>query len=114
MILKVPGVAYGLSPFERPSRHYPLTARVGRLVDRASIKIPKGYRVRYLPSRLALNSPFAGIKASYRQEKGMIKLEVVTDYHATPLLPKDYARVREQFRRRARFTKEMIVFEKLR
>lgn len=114
MVVRVPGLSYGMSVFDRPTRTRPVRPQGGQVVDRIRIKLPKGYRVRYLPASVALQSPYLRYHGVYRQNGNTITLESVTDYRGTTLLPKDYPRVRDLYRKRARFSKEMIVFEKLR
>ncbi|MGE5707532.1 MAG: DUF3857 domain-containing transglutaminase family protein, partial [Bacteroidota bacterium] len=111
LLFRIPGLSYDLGPFDTKGRSYPLRPLNRRQVEKVRIQVPPGYLVRHLPPPLALDSPFASFRASYRKVQNQLCFEAVTEYKNAPLLPEEYPRVRGLFLRRARFAQEPVLLE---
>ncbi len=114
LVFRVPGFSTGMYLFDPTERIHPVKAENGKYLERARITVPVGYRVRYLPKPLHLDSPFVSFKGNYRLEGNVVLFEALMEYKAADLAVADYRKTRELYLKRARFGKEMIVFEKRR
>jgi transglutaminase-like putative cysteine protease len=113
LIFKLPGVGFGLGLFSAEKREQPITwSTTERYVDRAEVMLPDGYRPRYLPTPLTLNSPEVRFSAHYAYRDGKLTFEAVTDYKSPTVMQSAYDNVRRLFLERARFGKSVIILEK--
>ncbi|MBC7543954.1 MAG: DUF3857 domain-containing protein [Candidatus Sericytochromatia bacterium] len=113
LIFKLPGMGFGLGLFSAEHRDLPISWWTReRYIDRAEVTLPQGYRPRYLPAALVLESPEVGFTAQYTYLNGRLSFEAVTDYKATTVSPQAYASVRKLFLERARFAKSVIILER--
>lgn len=114
LIFKVPGTGYGLGLFSAEVREQPIQWwTTERYVDRATVSLPAGYRPRYLPPALTLETPEVSFKAGYRYAGGKLHYEAQTDYKTALITAANYPAVRQLFLERARFGKAVIVLEKV-
>jgi hypothetical protein len=113
LIFKLPGIGFGLGLFSAEKREQPISWwTTERYVDRAEVVLPEGYRPRYLPAPLTLDSPEVRFSAHYVYRGGKLAFEAVTDYKSTTVTPAAYDAVRKLFMERARFAKSVIILEK--
>lgn len=113
LIFKLPGIGFGLGLFSAETREQPIRWWTKeRYVDRAEVVLPAGYRPRYLPAPLTLDSPEVRFSAQYAYRNGKLAFEAVTDYKSTTVTPAAYEAVRRLFLERARFAKSVIILEK--
>jgi transglutaminase-like putative cysteine protease len=113
LIFKLPGIGFGLGLFSAEKREQPIAWWTKeRYVDKAQVDLPAGYRPRYLPSPLTLDSPEVRFQAQYGYRDGKLTFEAVTDYKATTVSPAAYDAVRRVFLERARFAKSVIILER--
>lgn len=113
LIFHVPGFDPGLSSFERLSRTFPMWFD-DRSEDRSQtdIVLPRGYRIRYVPTGAKGILPEVGFSAAYRKMGDMIRFDSMLAWTQREIPTARYVEVRDLLRRRALFGQGLLVLER--
>ena len=113
LIFKVPGYSPDMGGWERETRRFPMWFdQLSAFRNRATLELPAGYHVRYLPPAEAVDLPELKFEAGYRQEGKNLVFESQSVWQVRQISAERYPVVRDLIRKRALFAKELIVLEK--
>jgi transglutaminase-like putative cysteine protease len=113
LILRIPGLSYSFPEVALEKRKYDIDYKSSEQIrHKVTLNVPEGYRVKYLPPDIELNSEYATYSATCKQEGDTITFEDCYRQLTRYVPVKDYASHRAQLQKIARYSKEHIFFEK--
>jgi len=112
-IFSVPGLDMSFREASLPERKFDISYNTSfQMVHEASIAVPPGYRVKYLPEEISLETPYATYTASYTaQDDGTVAFRDDFRRLQRRVPVDDYQEYRAFLQKASKYTQEQLFFE---